>query len=160
MITENKDSNILFKEPDAVLWAEIILPLALPVTYTYAIPKQFTERAKPGCRVEVVFGKQKKYAGIIKSVLDKQPPYPTKAILNVLDDEPILFPQQLKLWQWLSEYYMCSEGEVMSAALPTHFKLSSETILIYNEEVGEDFTNLNDEEFLVAEALLLKKELR
>jgi primosomal protein N' (replication factor Y) len=114
----------------------------------------------PGCRVEVVFGKQKKYAGIIKSVLDKKPPYPTKAILNVLDDEPILYPQQLKLWQWLSEYYMCSEGEVMAAALPAHFKLSSETILIYNEEIGEDFTHLNDEEFLVAEALLLKKELR
>lgn len=141
-------------------WAEVILPLALPTTYTYAIPPQFLQKALPGCRVEVVFGKQKKYAGIIKSVLDKQPPYPTKDILNVLDDEPILYPQQLKLWQWMSEYYMCSEGEVMSAALPTHFKLSSETILIYNEEIGEDFTHLNDEEFLVAEALLLKKELR
>ena len=93
-------------------------------------------------------------------MIDKKPAYPTKEILNVLDDEPILFPQQLKLWQWLSEYYMCSEGEVMAAALPTHFKLSSETILIYNEEIGEDFTHLNDEEFLVAEALLLKKELR
>jgi primosomal protein N' (replication factor Y) len=54
---------------------------------------------------------------------------------------------------------MCSEGEVMSAALPTNFKLSSETILIFNEDAGEDFTHLNDEEFLVAEALLLKKQL-
>lgn len=80
--------------------------------------------------------------------------------MNVLDDEPILYPQQLQLWQWISQYYMCSEGEVMAAALPTHFKLSSETILIYNEEIGEDFTHLNDEEFLVAEALLIKKQLR
>ncbi len=55
---------------------------------------------------------------------------------------------------------MCSEGEVMAAALPTHFKLSSETVLIYNEEAGDDFSHLNDEEFLVAEALLIKKELR
>ena len=156
----NKDTDILFPDGPTGFWAEIILPLALPTTYTYAIPTRFLQRAIPGCRVEVVFGKQKKYAGVIKSVLDKEPPYPTKAILNVLDDEPILFPQQLKLWQWLSEYYMCSEGEVMSAALPTHFKLSSETILIYNEEAGEDFTHLNNEEFLVAEALLLKKELR
>ena len=153
-------NEILFAEDSSGFWAEIILPLALPTTYTYSIPTQFLQRALPGCRVEVVFGKQKKYAGIIKSVIDKKPPYPTKEILNVLDDEPILYPQQLKLWQWVSEYYMCSEGEVMAAALPTHFKLSSETILIYNEEIGEDFTHLNDEEFLVAEALLLKKELR
>ncbi|MBL7702805.1 MAG: primosomal protein N' [Ferruginibacter sp.] len=153
-------NEIQFADESSGVWAEIILPLALPTTYTYSIPTQFIPRALPGCRVEVVFGKQKKYAGIIKSVLDKKPPYPTKAILNVLDDEPILYPQQLQLWQWMSEYYMCSEGEVMAAALPTHFKLSSETILIYNEETGEDFTHLTDEEFLVAEALLLKKELR
>jgi primosomal protein N' (replication factor Y) len=156
----NKGNEIQFADDSSGFWAEIILPLALPTTYTYAIPDRFLQKAIPGCRAEVVFGKQKKYAGIIKSVLDKKPPYPTKAILNVLDDEPILYPQQLKLWQWMSEYYMCSEGEVMSAALPTHFKLSSETILIYNEEIGEDFAHLNDEEFLVAEALLLKKELR
>ncbi|MGB4845738.1 MAG: primosomal protein N', partial [Ferruginibacter sp.] len=156
----NKGNEILFAEESSGFWAEIILPLSLPTTYTYAIPSQFVERANPGCRVEVVFGKQKKYAGIIKSVFDKEPEYPTKPILNVLDDEPIIYPQQLQLWNWLSQYYMCSEGEVMAAALPTHFKLSSETILIYNEEIGEDFTHLNDEEFLVAEALLLKKELR
>ncbi len=60
----------------------------------------------------------------------------------------------------MSRYYMCSEGEVMAAALPTNFKLSSETVLVYNEEAGEDFSHLGDEEFLVAEALLIKKELR
>lgn len=154
------EHQILFGETSTGSWAEIILPLALPTVYTYAIPSHLQERANPGCRAEVVFGKQKKYAGVIKSITDQKPAYPTKEILNILDDEPILFPEQLKLWKWLSEYYMCSEGEVMSAALPTHFKLSSETILIYNEEIGEDFTDLNDEEFLVAEALLLKKELR
>ena len=60
----------------------------------------------------------------------------------------------------MSEYYMCSEGEVMAAALPTHFKLSSETVLIYNPEAGEDLTHLTDEEFIVAEALQINKELR
>ena len=154
------DSGILFPEQEPTLWAEIILPLALPVTYTYGIPQHLAEKARPGCRVEVVFGKQKKYAGIIKSITENKPPYSTKEIGNVLDDEPILYPQQLQLWHWMSEYYMCSEGEVMAAALPAHFKLSSETILIYNEEIGEDFSNLGNEEFLVAEALLIKKELR
>ena len=153
-------NEILFKENNSVIWAEIILPLAVPINYTYSIPSHLAGRAMPGCRVEVVFGKNKKYAGIVKLISKDKPTYETKEILNVLDDEPIIYPQQLGLWRWMSEYYMCSEGEVMAAALPTHFKLSSETILIYNTDVGEDFTHLNDEEFIVAEALLIKKELR
>lgn len=156
----NKGNEIAFADESSGIWATIILPLAVPTTYTYAVPPHLKEKAQPGCRAEVVFGKQKKYAGIIKSVSGNKPGYPTKDILNILDDAPIVYPRQLQLWQWLSEYYMCTEGEVMSAALPAHFKLSSETILVYNEEAGEDFTHLNDEEFLVAEALLLKKELR
>ena len=156
----SKGDEIAFDVPRSGVWAEVILPLAVPTTYTYAVPSALLPKTKPGCRAEVVFGKQKKYAGVVKSVSGNDPGYPTKDILNILDDEPILYPQQLQLWHWLSEYYMCSEGEVMAAALPTHFKLSSETILVYNEEAGEDFSELDDEEFLVAEALLLKKELR
>lgn len=154
----SKSDNILFEE-NYTAWAEVILPLALPVTYTYGIPQELLAKAKPGCRAEVEL-RNKKYAGIIKSISARKPAYQTKPIVNVLDDEPVLFPQQLQLWSWMSDYYMCSEGEVMAAALPTHFKLSSETVLIYNEEAGDDFSHLNDEEFLVAEALLLKKELR
>lgn len=156
----NRDNEIHFEETRVTCWAEIILPLAVPTTYTYAVPAHLVEKARPGCRVEVVFGGHKKYAGIVKRVVDKQPVYPTKSILNVLDDDPILYPQQLQLWSWMSEYYMCSEGEVMAAALPTHFKISSETILVYNEAAGEDFSHLGDEEFIVAEALLIKKELK
>ena len=77
-----------------------------------------------------------------------------------MDAEPVIFSQQLQLWEWIAQYYMCSEGEVMSAALPAHFKLSSETVLVFNEEYGDDFSALDHDEFLVAEALLIKKELR
>jgi primosomal protein N' (replication factor Y) len=153
------NSNLLFEEKDSGFWAEIIMPLALPVTYTYHIPVHLIDKVNPGCRVEVEL-KHKKYAGVTKIISDKKPSYPTKDILSVLDDVPIVFPQQLQLWQWMAQYYMCTEGEVMAAALPTHFKLSSETILIFNEDAGDDFAHLGDEEFLVAEALLLKKELR
>ncbi len=107
-----------------------------------------------------MFGKNKKYAGIIKSIFKTKPAYETKEILNVIDEEPIVYPQQLALWNWISKYYMCTEGEVMAAALPTYLKLSSEAILIYNEEYGEDFSDLDNEEYLVAEALLIKKELK
>jgi primosomal protein N' (replication factor Y) len=69
-------------------------------------------------------------------------------------------PFQLKLWSWIADYYMCSEGEVMAAALPAHFKLSSETVLVFNDEFGDDFSSLDNEEYLVAEALLMKHELR
>jgi primosomal protein N' (replication factor Y) len=151
--------EIIFTEPASGLWAEIILPLALPQIYTYSIPPHLVDKIKPGCRAEATL-KNKKYAGVVKSITDIQPAYETKPIINVLDDEPILYPQQLQLWQWMAQYYMCSEGEVMAAALPAHFKLSSETILLYNEEAGDDFSHLGNEEFLVAEALLIKKELR
>ncbi len=142
------------------MYAEVIIPLALPKNYTWSVPGEFQPALRPGIRVEVVLGKNKKYAGIIKA-LHEQPPgaYETKPILNVLDTEPVVFPIQLKLWEWIASYYMCSEGEVMAAALPAHFKLSSETVLIWNEEFGEDLSTLDNEEFLVAEALLLKKEL-
>jgi len=140
-------------------YATVILPLALPTTYTYAVPEVFINRLKPGCRVEVILGKNKRYAGIVKSVNNEAPPYQTKDILNILDDDPLLYLEQLTLWSWMSEYYMCSEGEVMAAALPAHFKLSSETILLFNEEYGDDFTGLDNDEYVVAEALLIKKQL-
>ncbi len=159
---ENTEEPVLFNEnlqaPDT--WVEVILPLAIPKTYTYSVPFALNDRINIGCRAEVVFGKNKKYAGIIKLISRQSPPYETKNILNIIDDEPIVYPQQIALWKWISEYYMCSEGEVMAAALPTHLKLSSEAILIFNEEYGEDFSQLDNEEYLVAEALLIKKELK
>ncbi|MGN6532330.1 MAG: replication restart helicase PriA, partial [Ginsengibacter sp.] len=161
MITDSQNQSLFNEiETPVTSWVEVILPLALPKTYTYSVPEKLIKKIHIGSRAEVVFGKNKKYAGIIKSVSKEKPPYETKEILNVIDDEPVIYPKQLQLWKWMSEYYMCSEGEVMAAALPTHLKLSSEAILIYNEEYGEDFSSLDDEEYLLAEALLIKKELK
>jgi primosomal protein N' (replication factor Y) (superfamily II helicase) len=143
------------------MFAEVIIPLALPKNYTWGIPEAFRDRIVPGSRVEVNLGKNKKYAGIVKRVHSEfQGIFQPKQIINLLDDEPVVQPYQLKLWEWMADYYMCTEGEVMAAALPSHFKLSSETILIFNEEYGEDFTALDNDEYLVAEALLMKHELR
>lgn len=142
------------------MWAEVILPLAIPKTFTYAVPEHLVSKVKQGCRAEVVFGKNKKYAGIIKSMSGNEPAFETKEILNVIDDEPVVYAEQLQFWKWVSEYYMCSEGEVMAAALPAHLKLSSESIILFNEDYGDDFSLLEDDEYLLAEALLLKKELR
>ncbi len=142
------------------MYAEIIIPLALPKNYTWHIPDHLLIAAKQGCRVEVAL-KNKKYAGIIKRIHDEKPQaFEPKEILNVLDAEPVIYHEQLKLWEWIAGYYLCSEGEVMAAALPAHFKLSSETILIFNEEYGEDFTQLDHDEFMISEALQIKKELK
>ena len=142
------------------MYAEIIIPLALPKNYTWSIPERFAAAIKEGCRVEVSL-KNKKYAGIVKTIHDKKPKaFEPKEILNVLDTESLIHKEQLQLWEWVASYYMCSEGEVMSAAMPAHFKLSSETILLFSEDYGDDFSALDHDEYLVAEALLIKKELK
>jgi len=146
--------------PGKNVYAEVIIPLALPRNDTWSVPADLQDTAKPGCRVEVNLGKNKKYAGILKRLHSEKPAlFEPKDILNVLDTEPVVFEEQLKLWEWMAGYYMCSEGEVMAAALPAHFKLSSETILLFNEEYGDDFSSLDHDEYLVAEALLIKKQL-
>ena len=143
------------------MFAEVIIPLALPKNYTWKIPASLIDGIQVGCRVEVNLGKNKKYAGIVKRIHSDNPQsFQAKEIINVLDPEPVIQRYQLNLWEWMADYYMCSEGEVMAAALPAHFKLSSETILIYNEEFGDDFSDLDNEEYLVAEALLIKNELK
>jgi primosomal protein N' (replication factor Y) (superfamily II helicase) len=142
------------------MYAEVIIPLALPRNYTWSVPEQWSAQIREGCRVEVEL-RNKKYAGIVKRLHQEKPAaFEPKAIGNLLDSEPILHPGQLQLWEWIAGYYLCSEGEVMAAALPAHFKLSSETILLFNEEAGDDFTHLDNDEFVVAEALLIKKELK
>ncbi len=143
------------------MFADVIIPLALPKSFTWSVPAHLQEQVHEGVRVEVVLGKNKRYAGVIKRLHNEKPEaFEPKEILNVLDATPILYKQQLQLWQWMAKYYMCSEGEIMAAALPAHFKLSSETIVVFNDEYGEDFTHLDHDEYIVAEALLIRKELK
>jgi primosomal protein N' (replication factor Y) len=142
-------------------FADVILPLALPKNYTYAVPDHMLDTLKVGSRVAVQLGRQKKYAGVVKAIHELAPPdYKTKPLLDLLDKDPVVYPTQLSFWEWLAAYYMCSEGEVLNAALPAHLKLSSETVLLFNDAYGDDFTDLDDDEYLIAEALHIRKELR
>ncbi|SHK80234.1 replication restart DNA helicase PriA [Chitinophaga jiangningensis] len=142
-------------------YADVILPLALPKNYTYSIPEHMENTIQVGSRVAVQLGKQKKYAGIVKAIHQQAPAdYKTKPLLDLLDKEPVVYPTQLSFWSWIASYYMCSEGEVLNAALPAHLKLSSETLLLHNDAYGDDYTQLDDDEYLIAEALQIRKELR
>lgn len=141
-------------------FADVILPLALPRNFTYEIPPELAGAVKPGCRAAVQFGATRKYAAIVREIHDRAPEaYQTKPLLYLLDEEPVVHPKQLALWEWIASYYMCTEGEVMHAALPAHLKLTSETRLILNPAYTTDTAGLEDEEYLVAEALQLKQEL-
>ena len=103
----------------------IILPLPLEGQFTYSVPDKLENRAIPGTRALVPLGKSKKYIGIITgdaipSAIEK--PIEYKNIIAVLDDQPIILPQQFKLWTWIADYYMAPLGDVMKAALPTGLK--------------------------------------
>lgn len=142
-------------------FVDVILPLALPRNYTYAVPPEMEDTIRVGSRVAVPLGRQKRYAGIVKAIHEQAPStYKTKPVMDLLDKEPVVYPTQLAFWEWIAQYYMCNEGDVLNAALPAHLKLSSETVLLFNDAFGDDFTLLDDHEYLVAEALHIRKELR
>ncbi|MEP7169565.1 MAG: primosomal protein N' [Bacteroidota bacterium] len=143
-----------------ILFVDVILPLALPHLYTYSVPSEFSSLIASGKRVVVQFGKQKMYSALIRNIhTDKPDAYEAKPIASVLDDFPLVNEKQFELWDWMSEYYMCTLGEIMTAALPSAFKLESETKVLFNPAFEKDFTNLEEKEFLVAEALELNEEL-
>jgi primosomal protein N' (replication factor Y) len=151
----------LFKPTTAEnLYVTVILPLALPKEYTYAVPLEFKDAVKPGVRVEVQFGKNKLYSALVFNVINEKPEsYTPKPIINVLDKEPIVTKKQFDFWRWMATYYCCTVGEVMNAALPSGLKLVSETKLILSPTFDGDFTELNDKEYLIAEALTIQNEL-
>lgn len=142
------------------LFVDVILPLALPQLYTYSVPSEFYSHVAPGKRVVVQFGKQKMYSALIRNIHRNKPEaYEAKPIASVLDQFPLVNEQQFQLWDWISDYYMCTLGEIMNAAFPSAFKLESETRVLFHPAYERDFTNLEEKEFLVAEALELNKEL-
>lgn len=141
-------------------YVTVILPIAAPKPYTYMIPVTETTVIQPGMRVEVQFGKTKIYAALVVHVHNNPPEaYKAKPIISVIDQQPIAFPYQFKLWKWIAEYYACTMGEVMNAALPGGFKLASETKLILSPVYDENYTGLKNREFLIAEALHYQQEL-
>ncbi len=142
------------------MYAEIIIPLALPKNYTWEIPSSMLDEVMVGMRVEVMLGANKRYAGIVKKMIAEKPAaFNPKPILSVLDEAPIVYPEQLALWEWMAQYYMCTEGEVMQAAVPSHLKISSESVFIFNEDAQLDSQQLGDAEYVISEALQIKKEL-
>lgn len=131
------------------LFVEVILPLSLAINYTYRVPYELNDRIGVGKRVVVQFGKHKMYTALVKSI-GTQPPefYQAKYIIDVVDDVPVINTKQFEFWDWIASYYLCNEGDVMSAALPTGLKLASETILVIREELPEELVLTEKEELI------------
>ena len=111
-----------------------------------------------GCRVVVPFGRKKYYTAIVRNVHHYAPTeYEVKEISTVLDTSPILLPGQFRFWEWLADYYLCTQGDVYKAALPSGLKLESETIVEYNPDFEAD-APLSEREQLVLDLLAKEPE--
>ncbi|SDL66783.1 replication restart DNA helicase PriA [Salinimicrobium catena] len=139
----------------------VILPLPLEKHFTYSVSAGEAEFLQPGMRVAVPFGKSKIYTGIVSAVHQEDPKiYEAKPIEQILDKTPIVTAAQLAFWKWLASYYMCAEGEVLRAAIPSAFLLESETIVQLMKDVEVEEEELTDDEYLLYEALQRQSSLK
>lgn len=136
------------------------MPIPLQKLFTYRITAAEADFIKIGARVAVPFGKSKIYTAIVYRIHSEEPKaYEAKEIFQILDDAPIVTSVQLKQWQWISSYYMCSLGDVLRAALPKAFLLESETLVMKNDTFQQEAL-LTDEEYLIWEALEQQAKLK
>src|SRR5699024_5109530 len=135
-------------------FVDVILPLPLEKHFTYALTNSQAKKLQPGMRVAVPFGKTKVYTGVVSRLHHEKPRlYETKLVEEIMDENPLLTKEQLRFFKWLADYYLCSEGEVLKAALSSAFLLQSETVIELNKEGNFQDKNITDEEYLILEAL-------
>lgn len=120
-------------------YADVILPLPVGETFTYALPETMQTQACVGGCVIVPLGNRKMYSAVIARLHDDKPDYVTKEVLELNGDGPLVLPAQLRLWRWIADYYLCTLGDVYKAALPSGLKLESESSVMY----VDDFTDVD-----------------
>ncbi len=145
----------LFEE-ETTYFVDLILPVPIPSLFTYRVPRDIADLIKVGSRVIVQFGKKRVITGVV-AVLHTTPPvkYQAKYILELLDEQPIVTKQQLELFKWVSEYYLCNIGEVLNIALPAGLKITSQSKVQFNPEFEDDDLLDGTEQIVIEE---LKKQ--
>lgn len=140
---------------------DVVLPIPLERRFTYQITEEEAQFIKKGMRIAVPFGKSKIYTALGVEVHTNAPEaYEAKPIYQILDETPLANEIQLKHWQWIADYYMCTLGEVVRTALPSAFLLESETLILPNPSSVVDEIKLKDDEFLIFEALQHQSALK
>ena len=139
-------------------FVDVILPLPLHSSFTYSLPGEWADEVQTGCRVVVPFGRKKYYTAIVCNVHYFAPTeYEVKEVSALLDASPILLPEQFKFWEWLADYYLCTQGDVYKAALPSGLKLESETMVEYNPDFTSE-TRLPEKEQQILDLLSAEPE--
>ncbi len=141
------------------LFAEVLLPIPVPGTFTYRVPYALNDAIRVGQRVVVQFGKTKIMSGLVVSITEQVPQVEVKFLMDILDDEPLVNSTQLRFWGWIKSYYLCHLGEVMQSALPSALKLSSESKVALSPDYILDSVPLNDYEYLIVEALQIQPKI-
>ena len=146
---------------DHSYFIDVVLPLPLERNFSYAVTQAEFDFIKPGIRVAVPFGKNKVYTALVLKCHHIAPTaYEVKSIHSIIDDTPIVNPIQLQHWTWISTYYMCALGEVLSAALPSALLLQSESVISMHPDAEINEESLSDDQFLVVEALQQETRLK
>lgn len=141
-------------------YAEVILPLPIKGTFTYIVPDELAAEIEHGSRVYVPFGRRKNYTGIVVRLHSEAPfGYEVKPIISLLDSEPIIRYPQIKFWQWLADYYLCTVGDVYKAAIPAGLKIESETYITINRDSEIDPLELPEKEYRIISALEQKSRM-
>ena len=146
------------QEDHGATYVDVLLPLAIPKTYTYALPLLLVDKIQFGIRVEVPL-KNKLYSGIVISIHNNAPVGNARLVNSLIDDSPIINEQQFEFWEWLAKYYCAKLGEVMNAALPSGLKLASESKFLLNTQIDLPDLDLSDDEYLIAEAMSIQNEI-
>ena len=142
------------------LFADVVLPLNLPGTYTYCIPPEYHDKILVGKRVIVQFGAKKFYAAVVRKIHHDPPKAENvKDIAGVLDTKPILSEKQLVFWEWIAAYYMCTIGQVMVASLPAAFRPASEEKFVVHPNFDGDLTSLSETEQQLLQKIPLNDSL-
>ncbi len=139
-------------------YAQIILPLNLSGTFTYTVPEDLVKKLQPGMRVLVPFRGKKIYTGIVFGIHQQKPEtFVPRELISLLDEQPILPSEQLKFWNWLSEYYLCNLGEIYRFAFPASLKLESETYLKLKPNAVIKLEQLEVNELYLIQALEVRQ---
>jgi primosomal protein N' (replication factor Y) (superfamily II helicase) len=139
------------------LFCDVVLPLPLPQLFTYKIPSELSDSISVGARVVVPFGQRKFVTGVVRTIHKNAPTnYQTKELMDVLDTEATINNYQFTFMDWMGEYYLCTPGEVLQAALPSGFKLSSESMIQLNPTFKETNYELSDKEQKIIQELRSK----
>lgn len=147
--------STLFSDETATRFVEVILPVPIPKTFTYRVPAAMADKVRNGQRVIVPLGPKKVLTGVIVTVHENPPrDYEAKYVLDILDESEAIDEQQFRLYRWMAEYYMCTQGEVLNAALPGGLKLSSESMIQLHPSFDDETTSFD---FSEKERLLLHK---